>query len=90
MISSAGQSLLIWGDIIHAPEIQVPRPEVTIEFDTDPTMAAATRRRVFDMVATDRLLVAGMHVHYPGFAYVVRQCDGYALLPEPWDQAFGA
>jgi glyoxylase-like metal-dependent hydrolase (beta-lactamase superfamily II) len=90
MIASGGQSLLIWGDIIHAPEIQVPRPEVTIEFDTDPAMAAATRRRVFDMVATDRLLIAGMHVHYPGFAHLVRQGGGYALLPEPWDQSFGA
>jgi glyoxylase-like metal-dependent hydrolase (beta-lactamase superfamily II) len=90
MISSSGQSLLIWGDIIHAPEIQVPRPEVTIEFDTDPAMAAATRRRVFDMVATDRLLIAGMHVHYPGFAHVVKQGGGYALSPEPWDQALGA
>jgi NADH:ubiquinone oxidoreductase subunit H len=53
-------------------------------------MAAATRRRVFDMVATDRLLIAGMHVHYPGFAHVVKQGGGYALSPEPWDQALGA
>lgn len=88
MISSGGDSLLIWGDIIHVPEIQVPRPEVTIEFDTDPEMAVTARRRTFDMVAGDRLLIAGMHVHFPGFAHVVRQGDGYALLPEPWDQAF--
>lgn len=86
-ISSGGESLLIWGDIIHVPEIQVPRPEVTIEFDTDPAAAAATRRRVFDMVATDRLLVAGMHIHFPGFAHVTREANRYALLPEPWVQA---
>ena len=65
MMRRATNSLLIWGDIIHVPEIQVPRPEVTIEFDTDPAAAAATRRRTFDMVASDRLLIAGMHVHYP-------------------------
>ncbi len=88
MIASGNNSLLIWGDIIHVPEIQVPRPEVTIEFDTDPAAAAATRRRTFDMVASDRLLIAGMHVHYPGFAHVVRHGDSFALLPEPWDQAF--
>ena len=88
MIASGRESLLIWGDIVHVPEIQVPRPEVTIEFDTDPAAAAATRRRVFDMVATDRLLIAGMHVHYPGFAHVVRSGASYALIPEPWDQAF--
>jgi glyoxylase-like metal-dependent hydrolase (beta-lactamase superfamily II) len=88
MIASGRESLLIWGDIVHVPEIQAPRPEVTIEFDTDPAAAAATRRRVFDMVATDRLLIAGMHVHYPGFAHVVRSGASYALVPEPWDQAF--
>jgi glyoxylase-like metal-dependent hydrolase (beta-lactamase superfamily II) len=91
VISSGGQSLLIWGDIIHVPEVQVARPEVTMVFDTDPHQAAATRKRTFDMVATDRQLVAGMHVHFPGFAHVVRDGNGgYLLLPEPWDQGFGA
>jgi glyoxylase-like metal-dependent hydrolase (beta-lactamase superfamily II) len=89
MVSSGKDSLLIWGDIIHVPEIQVPRPEVTIEFDTDPHQAAATRKRTFDMVATDRQLIAGMHVHFPGFAHLVRDGDTYRMLPEVWDQAFG-
>jgi glyoxylase-like metal-dependent hydrolase (beta-lactamase superfamily II) len=88
MISSGNQSLLIWGDIVHVPDIQIPRPEVTIEFDTDPHAAAATRKRVLDMVTTDRLLVAGMHMHFPGFAHVVKRGEDYMMLPEPWDQAF--
>jgi glyoxylase-like metal-dependent hydrolase (beta-lactamase superfamily II) len=90
MISSGTESLLIWGDIVHVPEIQVPRPDVTIEFDTDPHAAAATRVRIFDQVVTDRQLIAGMHVHFPGFAHVVKSGDSYAMVPEPWDQAFGA
>jgi glyoxylase-like metal-dependent hydrolase (beta-lactamase superfamily II) len=89
MIASGGQSLLIWGDIIHVPEVQVPRPEVTMAFDTDPQAAAATRKRIFDQVVTDRQLIAGMHVHFPGFAHLVKQGDEYLMLPEPWDQAFG-
>jgi glyoxylase-like metal-dependent hydrolase (beta-lactamase superfamily II) len=89
MISSGKDSLLIWGDIVHVPEVQVPRPEVTMEFDTDPHAAAATRKRIFDIVATDRQLIAGMHVHFPGFAYVAKHGDGYVMLPELWDQAFG-
>jgi glyoxylase-like metal-dependent hydrolase (beta-lactamase superfamily II) len=84
LISSGPESLLIWGDIVHIPDLQVPHPEVCMEFDTDPTAAAATRRRIFDMVATDRMLVAGMHLHFPGFAHMVRRPEGYALLPEAW------
>lgn len=84
LISSAGESLLIWGDIVHVPEIQIPRPEVTIEFDTDPAAATATRRRVLEMAVREQLVVAGMHLHYPGFAHVVRSGESYALLTEPW------
>jgi len=87
-IASGNETLLIWGDIVHVPEVQVPRPEVTVAFDIDPPAAAATRRRTFDMVATERLLFAGMHVHFPGFAHLARHGDGYALIPEPWVQTF--
>ena len=79
MISSGKDSLLIWGDIVRVPEIQIPRPEVT-----DPHAAAATRKQVLDMVVTDRQLVAGMHMHYPGFAHVLKQGDSYLMLPKPW------
>ncbi|MBO0710524.1 MAG: MBL fold metallo-hydrolase [Acetobacteraceae bacterium] len=87
-LASGNETLLIWGDIVHVPEVQVPRPEVTVAFDIDPAAAAAMRRRTFDMVATERLLFAGMHVHFPGFAHLARHGDGYALIPEPWVQTF--
>jgi len=85
MIQSGNEQLLIWGDTVHVPEVQTRRPEVGMEFDTDLAAAAATRRRVFDWVATDRLLVTGMHLHFPGFAHLVRRGDGYQLLPEAWE-----
>lgn len=84
MIASGDQSMLIWGDVCHVPEIQLRRPSATMIFDSDPETAAASRRRVLDMVATDRLLVGGMHLHFPGFAHVVRDGAGYAAIPEGW------
>ena len=87
MIGSGIERLLIWGDTVHVPEVQTARPEVCMEFDTDQDMAAAARRKVFDMVATDRLLVTGMHLHFPGFAHLVRSGTGYRLIPEAWEQA---
>jgi glyoxylase-like metal-dependent hydrolase (beta-lactamase superfamily II) len=86
MISSGNEQLLIWGDTVHVPEVQTARPEVCMEFDTDAEAAAATRRRVFDMVATDRLLVTGMHLHFPGFSHLARRGSGYQLIPEAWEQ----
>jgi hypothetical protein len=53
---------------------------------TNADAATATRRRVFDMVATDRLAITGMHLHFPGFAHLVRRGSGYQLIPEAWEQ----
>jgi glyoxylase-like metal-dependent hydrolase (beta-lactamase superfamily II) len=83
-IDSGGESLLIWGDIVHIPEVQVPRPEATMVYDLDQAQAAATRRAVFEMVAAEALVVAGMHMHFPGLLRLGRHRDGYVLLPEAW------
>jgi glyoxylase-like metal-dependent hydrolase (beta-lactamase superfamily II) len=89
VIASKGEQLLIWGDIVHIPDVQTRRPEVWMEPDTDPEAAVAMRRRVFDMVATDRLLAAGMHMHFPGLLNLNRRADGgYELIPELWAQKF--
>ncbi len=86
LVESNGERLLIWGDVVHMPEVQVPRPEVSMTVDTDPAAAAATRRRVFDMAASERLLVTGMHLHFPGFAHIAREGSNYRLVPEAWQQ----
>lgn len=84
LLGDGGARLLIWADVMHVPDVQAPRPEVTIGFDSDPPSAIASRRRALDMAASERLLVAGMHLHFPGFAHVTRAGDGYALVPELW------
>jgi glyoxylase-like metal-dependent hydrolase (beta-lactamase superfamily II) len=86
LLSSGGQQLLIWGDTVHIPEVQIARPDVTIDFDTDPHAAAASRRRILEMAATDRLLVTGMHLHFPGFGHIARRDNGFAFVPEAWQQ----
>ena len=84
LLESGGESLLIWGDIVHVPEVQVPRPEVGMQFDVEPMQAMETRRAVFARVADERLTVAGMHLHFPGFANLVRDGASYRLIPEAW------
>jgi len=86
LIESRGQRLLIWGDMVHIPEVQIPRPDVAIDFDSDPAAAVASRKRIFDMAASERLLVAGMHLHFPGFGYLARQGQGFRYVPEAWQQ----
>ena len=84
LIASGSESLLIWGDIVHLPGIQFAHPEAGMVFDVDGAQAIATRKRIMDMAATDRLRVAGMHLDFPSFGHVVRQGAAYAFVPEVW------
>ena len=83
-IASGGEQLLIWADVTHLADIQIARPEVCMAFDGDQDQARATRMRVLDEVASDRVAVAGMHFNMPGFMTVERHGSGYAKVDLPW------
>lgn len=78
MIADGKDSLLVWGDIIHSAALQLARPEWSVVFDTDQAMAAATRKRVLDMVVTDKVRVAGSHMAMQG--RIEKRGTGYAMV----------
>ncbi|WP_206243975.1 MBL fold metallo-hydrolase [Novosphingobium terrae] len=81
-LEAGADALLIWGDIVHFPQIQIARPEVTIAFDQDAPLAAETRARLLDCVSADRLLIAGMHLEELGFARIERAGGTYRIAYE--------
>jgi glyoxylase-like metal-dependent hydrolase (beta-lactamase superfamily II) len=84
LIASGKDQLMIWGDTVHVPEVQTAFPEAGMAFDTDLAAAAASRKRMFDRVSADGILIAGMHLHFPAFSRLARRGDAYALYPEAW------
>lgn len=84
-IDSGADSLLIWGDVLHATAFQFARPDWAFAFDTDPAMAIDTRRRTLDMAVADGMMVAGMHLDFPGFGYVETAGEGYRFIATPYD-----
>jgi glyoxylase-like metal-dependent hydrolase (beta-lactamase superfamily II) len=89
LVTSGNEQLMIWGDTVHVPEVQTAIPEAGMAFDTDLAAAAASRKRMFDRVSADGVLIAGMHLHFPAFARLARRGDAYALYPEAWVHALG-
>jgi len=81
VVHSGRESVLIWGDVVHIPAIQVARPEAAFEYDVDPQAARETRQRTFDMVSADRLCVAGAHLDFPGIGTIVRTGANYRFEP---------
>lgn len=77
-VSSAGETLLIWGDIIHVPSIQFARPEVTWEFDDDQDQARSTRQRILRRAAKPNCFVAGAHLEFPGVGKVAETGDAFS------------
>lgn len=83
MISSKGQSLLIWGDTAHVGAVQMPHPEVSIVFDSDSESAVKTREALFVKLAADKTMIAAAHMPYPGLGRI-RKADsgvGYDWVP---------
>jgi glyoxylase-like metal-dependent hydrolase (beta-lactamase superfamily II) len=78
-ISSGKTSVLAWGDISHLAAIQVPHPEVGIIYDFDQTKAHAARLEIFNLVTSERMIIAGAHL--PTFCRMERAAAGYALVP---------
>lgn len=81
-IESDDRSLLIWGDIVHFPQIQIARPDVSIAFDQDPILSAETRSKLLDVVSSDKTLIAGMHLGELGFGHIKRQGALYEISYE--------
>ncbi|CQR42310.1 Beta-lactamase domain protein [Thiomonas sp. CB3] len=81
-LESEGRGLLVWGDIVHFPQIQIARPDVSIAFDQDPLLSAATRSKLLDVVSSDNLLIAGMHLGELGFAHIKRLGKTYNISYE--------
>lgn len=81
-LDSGDSSLLVWADIVHFPQIQIPRPQVSIAFDQDAPLAANTRSRLLDRVASDHVLIAGMHLGDLGFARITRTGGTYDVAYE--------
>jgi len=84
-ITSGNESLFMWTDIVHLPLLQSRNPDVCVAFDADPEQAKAHRKRVFDKVATDRLLIAGSHLDFPTFSHLEKANDGgYVFIADVW------
>lgn len=80
-VSSGGETLVVWGDVIHVPSLQFARPEVTWELDADQDAARATRQRMLRRAAQPGFLVAGSHLDFPGIGTVSASGEGYSYAP---------
>lgn len=59
-------NLLIFGDILHAADIQIFNPFLCATYDMDKVQAINTRVMFYNYAAQNSKMVAGMHLPFPG------------------------
>ena len=80
-ISSKGQNLVLWGDLMHVAAVQFANPAVTIQFDSDSKAAAAQRKLAYAQAAKSGDLIGAAHLSFPGLGYVRTENKAYAFTP---------
>ncbi|MEM9436981.1 MAG: MBL fold metallo-hydrolase [Pseudomonadota bacterium] len=83
-VDGGARELLMVADTLHSADVHTALPDTGFGFDTDPALAAESRRRIFDMAAADKMLIAGSHIHFPGFGRITADGDGYRYAPATW------
>ena len=83
MITSQGKQLCNTGDLAHHHVVPLEKPRIEFAFDTDGKQGAATRIKVFGMLAAQRIPIVSYHFPWPGVGYLAKQGDGFRYYPSP-------
>ena len=81
---SGGGLLLVMSDVTNNTAVFARHPDWSAFFDYDPSQARATRHRMLDIAATEKMQVSFYHAPFPATGHIVREGDGYRLVPALW------
>ena len=84
VVASGNAKVYVQADVTHAPFLFVRHPGWHAFYDHDPVQAEATRRKVYDTLAAERMRVQGFHYPFPAVAHVEKTATGYREFPVAW------
>lgn len=85
VLSSGAGKVFIQSDVTNIPYLFAANPGWHAFFDQDADLAEKSRRRVYDMMVADKLMVQGFHYPFPGLGNVEKDAGGYRVIPAPWN-----
>lgn len=81
LVASGGQQMIVLGDVTNIPALNLKNPGWHIAFDGNAALAEENRRKIFDRVVADKIIVTGYHFGLPGAGTIQKDGSGYALVP---------
>ena len=85
VIASGFDKVFVQADVTLLPALFVRNPGWWPTFDFDPEMAVQTRRKVYDMLVAEKMLVQGFHYPFPSLAHIDKSGTGYREIPLAWN-----
>jgi glyoxylase-like metal-dependent hydrolase (beta-lactamase superfamily II) len=83
MVTSQNKTMCVTADLAHHSVLMMQHPKIEFGYDTDGKQGAATRIRVFDMLAAQRIPFLAYHFPWPGIGHVAKQGDSFRYVPTP-------
>lgn len=83
-VESNGQRLLIWGDTTTNYALSLPRPDWHFGLDQDKDKAVESRKRILEMVASEKIWATGFHMPFPAVGWVDRAGSEYRWVPHSY------
>ncbi len=80
-VESDGKRLFIGGDFCNHYALSLETPDWHVRFDMDKEQAVATRAKLLDMIATDRIPFTSYHMPFPAVGFVERTQAGLRYVP---------
>ena len=81
VVASGADQVFVQGDVNNHFAVFSRNPDWHGWFDQDPVQAAATRRRVYDMLVAEMMPVQAYHHPFPGLGRVEKDGNGYRVVP---------
>lgn len=76
-LTSGSDGVIVAADAVFHPVVSFAHPDWQPDSDMDGALAAASRRRLLDIAATDKLPMIAYHVPFPGLGRVERHAGAY-------------
>lgn len=86
-LESGARRLMLTADTANHYVLSLQRPEWQVSFDADKEAGGQTRKRVFDMIAADRIPFIGYHMPFPAAGFVETLDTGYRFVPVSYQMA---
>jgi glyoxylase-like metal-dependent hydrolase (beta-lactamase superfamily II) len=86
ILSSGSAKLLVQADVTAGvATLFVRNPGWHNMFDMEGPMAEQTRRKIYDMAATEKLPIQAYHLPFPALVHIEKSGNGYREIPVPWN-----